>query len=455
MQQLTGLIGFAMSPIGLFVVAAGAFAFIQARETFWVRWVALAGLIFAASLNRFVSEWHPFPPPFTGPIDTLVANGRSLTILLLALCIVLPVRYDRAPLALPAFAIGFLVASCVIALKIFSGGSAAFALMSLVTTGLVFFLFAIIVRRWFQTEADLDAALVSIAIAVAFFVAINVAQYVLNTAPLAVGSQRFNGTTGNPQHAAAFLGVGIPALIYVVLTRPLLWKIAAGVILLVAAYFLAWTGSRTGLLMTAAATLLLLRRSGVGAILVVLGVAASAIYVILTRADEDVLQIDRFTSLDNTRAAAWSGMWRAFSEHPFLGAPITGERLGFGENSWLAIAATTGFVGLIPLLVGGALVLTIAARLFLARPPTRKAKLQGDALGAILVCLMVGSILEAYLLAVISASTILLLLVGITGHRRLALNAVVAAHTPVAQRPKRGGHPLHRRPPWGRRKVGA
>ena len=434
MGQLSSLIGFALSPVGLLALALGAIVFFQARASFWLRWFALGGLIFAASLNRYVSVWVPEPPRFFGPIDMLVLNGRPLLILVLSLLVILPVRYVRSPITLPTFALAFLSAQMVITLKVFGGGSMGFAILSAVTTGLVFFLFSQVSHRWIRDGADIDAAVVAIAVAATVFVALNTLQYALGPMPLAVEQNRFNGTTGNPQHAAAFLSVGLPALVYVILTRGALIRVGAVITAALAAYFLLWTGSRTGLLMSGVAILFLVRRSGPLALGGIIVTALVGLYFLLQRTVGD-FSIERFSSLDNTRAVVWRAMWRTFNEHPLLGAPLRGDRLGFGESSWLAIGAATGLIGFIPLLVGGCALLVIAWRLLAGRAPDRRARLQGDFAGGAIISLMIGSFFEAYLLAIVSSATFLLILVGLIGSRRLTLNATSTA----TARPQRSG----------------
>ncbi|UOM36762.1 hypothetical protein [Acuticoccus sp. I52.16.1] len=434
MEQLSSLISFAISPLGIAFAGLGGLVLMQARANPLLPWLALGSLVFAASLSRFVNEWYPNPPSFFGPIDMLVGNGRPLTIILLAIMVLMPVRYLRAPAGLPPFAFALLTAHLVIALKTFSGGSISFALLSAVTTGLIFFIFSQVGPRWIGQDGDIDRAIVAVAAAITAFTALNAVQYVLGPQALAVANGRFNGTTGNPQHAAAFLGAGIPALVYVALTRGFIWKLAALGTAAVAAYFLMWTGSRTGLLIGAAATMLLLRRSGAVAIGTGALATIAGLYVILTTPPGD-FALDRLVSTENTRGGVWAALWQSFQNNPLTGMSLTGDRLGFGESSWLAMAATTGLLGLLPLLASGAMLLKIATQLLLGSAPTRRAQLQGDFAGGVVVSLIIGSIFEAFLLSAMSAATMLLLLVGIIGVRRLDINARTkcSARRPGAQ----------------------
>lgn len=426
MEQLSSLIELGTSPVGLTLGTLVFLGLVLWRRNELVHWLFLALVIFSASLSHFTDQWVPVPVPLFGPIDMMIKSGRWLTVILLSLLIVLPASYRRAPMSLPNFAFAFLLASMLISLKIFAGGSIFFASLSALTTLLIFGLFARIHQQWIQKDNDIDAGIAAIAAATLIFVAINSLQYILDAGPVTVPQGRFHGTTGNPQHAAAFLGVGIPALVYVVLTKSPPFKIVASLAAIVATFFLLSTGSRTGLIMVGVATVLLLRRSGFIAIGSVAIAAAMGFYVMISRGSES-LQLERLGSLENTRAAVWSAMWRQFNENPIFGVPLSSDRLGFGESSWLAMAATVGLVGLLPLAIGAVMLSVTAWKLFIRRAPGRSARLQADFVVGTIASLLIGSIFEAYLLAVASSATFLLLLIGTLGTRRLSLNARITA----------------------------
>ena len=297
-----------------------------------------------------------------------MGSGREITILILAFVVVMPVTYKFAPTKLPTFAQAFFCSQIVIALKISFGGSFAFGISSIIIAGLVFTLFSQINRRWIQNEVDIDYAIVAVAAAVGMFIIVNAVQYTLDPNALIVANGRFNGTTGNPQHAATFLGIGIPALFYVVLTKRVFLGIAAAGVIAIGFIFLVWTNSRTGILISGVAIFLLLRRSGPVAKGSVVAVIAAGLYMIITR---DISEYGR----GDTRTAVWSAMWRQFQENLLTGVAVSGDRLGFGENSWLAMGAAAGLIGFIPLLIGGSILLRIALNLLTSKQTQRTTQL--------------------------------------------------------------------------------
>ncbi|MFM9157418.1 MAG: O-antigen ligase domain-containing protein, partial [Dolichospermum sp.] len=58
---------------------------------------------------------------------------------------------------------------------------------------------------------------------------------------------------------------------------------------------------------------------------------------------------NKLSNLNNTRAGVWSSYWQKFLEYPLFGASLKGERLRFGETSWLGVLGGLGLVGAFPM----------------------------------------------------------------------------------------------------------
>jgi hypothetical protein len=94
-------------------------------------------------------------------------------------------------------------------------------------------------------------------------------------------------------------------------------------------------------------------------------------------------------------------MYNRFLEYPVFGvSEIDGGRLGFGESSWLAMAANAGLIGLVPLLLFGLGAIALIWRLLWVRSDNRT---RAGVAAAGLASLLAGSIFEAYLLGSLSA----------------------------------------------------
>jgi hypothetical protein len=132
----------------------------------------------------------------------------------------------------------------------------------------------------------------------------------------------------------------------------------------------------------------------------------------------DGLLTSHLTSVENTRSEVWDTMWNLFLENPVFGADIIGTRLGFGESSWLAIAADTGVIGLGPLLLFGFSSLNMMYRLRVGSWD-HATQLRASVVIAGMASLLAGSIFEAYLLATLSAPIFLVMLYSILGYALL------------------------------------
>jgi hypothetical protein len=102
--------------------------------------------------------------------------------------------------------------------------------------------------------------------------------------------------------------------------------------------------------------------------------------------------------MENTRAGVLDGYWQQFLADPFLGIPFQGDRLTFGESSWLGVLGSLGLIGTIPMLMFGWSSLEMIFRLEHLSKTRPDYYLRCSVVMAGLLSLLTGSISEAYLL---------------------------------------------------------
>jgi hypothetical protein len=202
---------------------------------------------------------------------------------------------------------------------------------------------------------------------------------------------------------------------------PIWGRVVTGILLLPMAHLMFLTGSRAGALMSMISLLCFFRsRVWVGAVAAAIIFAAYALFL----DEEQQAATDRITSLEDTRSHVWEAQWNTFLQYPVFGAPVVGERLGFGENSWLALIATAGSLGAAVLVW---LLVAIARELrdlWRARRAPGRSSLPFDFCIAGLVSLFVGSFLEAYLLGIITLPILALMLFSASSERLVSGSVV-------------------------------
>lgn len=404
LDQMLALLG---RPVGWAMVLWLAVLLIAATQTAVARWGLLATIMFAASLgkeNRADRGAEELTVQLISPLNEMQALGRPITMALLvtaAVVVLITARGPRGRVAQTAW--WLLPVQGVLLLKMLASGMTFYAVFSALTYALWFYVFGIGLSQWVRTPADLLWAIRTPCVASALFCIGNVTQAAVDPTPLLMGS-RFTGTTGNPQFAAVLLGLTVPATAYLAAHRGLRVpeRAAWGALLLAQAGLTVWTGSRTGALMAVLSVCLVFRRKFGHLVFVGIMLAGAVAWVGSTF--NEYVQVDYLVRTDDTRSEMWAGMWYGFANYPVFGMPqsATADRLGFAENSWLAMACACGMIGLAPLIAFGAKLLGEMGwlgRLAAARP--RQARL-ADLLTASLLALLVGSVFEAYLLGVIN-----------------------------------------------------
>lgn len=351
------------------------------------------------------------PPSLMFPLNQIQNNGRPIAVILLvggAMMVVLG-KHSYSPM--PSWVAALIAVQGILVLKLFLSTLVTYGLLSLVVYVLSYILFGIGVPSWIKEDGNSTWAFRSLGIAAAIFALANLAQAVVDPAPLLHGG-RFRGTTGNAQHAGLLLALSTVILAYLVSTptRRRLERIFWLGALIATSILLIWTGSRTAALMVFVSLLILFRKR-LNFLAVFATAGALAIGFILYQASGIVelefvgmIKADKLTRLDDTRSLAWLSMWNGFMDYPIFGVPQDPSygRLGFGENAWLAMACSCGVLGLLPLLMLGACILHSISRLKLDSLAYKDIPNGRDAIVAGLSALLVGSIFEATFLGVIT-----------------------------------------------------
>jgi hypothetical protein len=361
------LIGFIATPFGMISIAIGLLMVVKASRDRPTGWLLFSLCCFASSLSTFRDQWTRVPPPIIFPLQQIRASGRPLAIVLLILLIFVAFQTQNnwRQKLLPK-AIDYIIAvQFAIFAKTLLYGDQEFAYISALTFGGIIFMLKMGPGKWMQDDENFHLAVKSIAVAGLIFVVANGIQFLVNRQPITFVHGRFIGTTGNPQHAGVLLAATVPCLMFLIQKLPR-WNFAKFLwvaTLIITLYFLLLSGSRTGLIMGAVSILLFYRNNGGAWIRVILFLAiAAALIVPFLGADSlsssstgiDANVSDRFTSTKNTREDVWNGMWSGFMDNILFGAPLVqGGRIGYGENSWLAVGASLGLMGFIPMMMMG------------------------------------------------------------------------------------------------------
>ena len=268
------------------------------------------------------------------------------------------------------------------------------------------------------------------------FIGINLIQYRLGPDATMLVSNRFSGVTSNPQMYALSLAIIVPALLYQYTSDRRLWSRALVLAAFLAALYMALlSGSRLSLLLSGLAVLFYFRAKIMQlAIFLIPAVIAAMFWLHYHEAiptDPD----SHITSLENTRSQVWSDQLALITQHPLFGKPLApGERMGFGENSYLAAGATLGVPGL--LLIGAFAFFLAGLIVRLIRLEQVKGWKPELALPiAVLATCLVGAFFEAFLMGVYTLPLTALLYTAFT--TELFLTPWSGVRPPGSKRSKR------------------
>ena len=360
------LLGFISTPFGLIGIAIGLLMVAKAGRDRPTAWLLFSLCCFASSLNTYGDQWIKVPPPLIFPLQQIRAFGRPLAIVFLIFLVFLALQTQNnwRQRILPKAIDYLMFVQFAIFAKTLLYGSQEFALISALTFCGIIFMLKMGLGRWMSDDENFHLAVKSIAVTGLIFVVVNGVQFLINRQAITFVHGRFLGTTGNPQHAGVLLAATIPCLMFLIQSSPG-WNFAKSLwsgVLLVTMYFLLLTGSRTGLIMGVISIVLFYRNNG-GAwfrMIFFLAILAALVLPFLqpdslssSSTGIDASVSNRFTSTNNTREDVWNGMWSAFMNNIVFGSPLEGDRMGFGENSWLAAGSNLGLVGFIPMMMMG------------------------------------------------------------------------------------------------------
>ncbi|MFN6471286.1 MAG: O-antigen ligase family protein [Nostoc sp. SerVER01] len=409
-DPISKLLDLILSPYGILGIVIGLFILDKATRSRRLAWLLFAFCCYATSLGKYQDEWITEPPPLVFPLQQLRDMGRPVTIVLLILLIILGMQtrngWRRIIIPQPVYyLIAFQVA---VFFKVLIYGDVAFALLAIITFGAIVLMFKLGPSRWLQDEHNFRLGVWSLAMAGVIFAIGCAYQGRFNMSAMTFVQGRFLGTTGNSQHAAALLAGTVPCFMFLIESRKKWdWIKALWIaLLLVVAYFLFLTASRTGAIM-GISSILFFYRNRAGSLLrlgLFVGVLLGVIFWFISpeAITESTPASNRFISGANTREGAWSGMWNGFMSNPFFGSPLYGGRLVFGENSWLAAGDTTGLIGFIPIVMMGLGCLKMMFELHKLSNRKPNYFLHSSTVIAGLAGLLVGSFSEAILLGNLS-----------------------------------------------------
>jgi hypothetical protein len=418
---LDRLFSFLATPYGIIGIALGVLMIIKASSSRSMAWFIFSLFCFASSLSKFQDQWIKEPPPLLFPLQQIRDYGRPLAIILLIslVYLALQTQVNWRQKVFPNALKYLIIVQFIFFLKTLLYGNFEIAILSAITFGGIIFMLRMGPGRWLNNDENFNLAVRSVAIAGLIFVVPNTYQYVISPYAVTFSHNRFMGTTGNPQHAAVLLAVTLPCLIFLIQTSrrwsfsKLLWVSTLTAVM----YFIVLTGSRTGLLMTTT-SILLFYRNNRGAWFRLVLLVFIFIALILPFFDPGTLSSslginssisNRFTSPSNTREGVWSGMWNSLMDNILFGSPLQGGRMGYGENSWLAVGSNLGLVGFIPMIMMGWKSLKLIWQLNKLSNRDSYYFFQTSVVIAGLGSMLVGSFFEAFLMGTITFPQIIFL----------------------------------------------
>lgn len=402
MNQLDRLFEMMMSPAGIAVAIAIPLVIVLiVNGTIWQ--ARLVGVVcFLSVLARFQNEWEISGDLAPG-LNEVREYGRfmalGLAVLLAGVMLVLKPRIPR----LSAAVVGYLVLQAVISVSYGLVGnwfSAVLQFPFAVTSGLII---AYILED--TPEENTEIVREIILVASALFVGATLIQYAINPGPMFLSGGLFTGLTGNPQHAAVFLAIIIVATFTFAIERVRGYdRWLFGMIGMSAVVLLILSGSRTGVAMTGVGFIAYFIPSR-HRIVPVIGLLIASVGVLYMVGVFDMLPdskgVGKLTGGDLTsRDQVWRAQIKAFIREPLFGKPFPEVgRHRFGESSWFGAAGAMGLMGLIPMLFAAIAAVVGIVELTRLPLPIRQ-RWQAGLVVSGLATVFLGSIAEAYLLAV-------------------------------------------------------
>lgn len=422
------------SPAGILAIASFILLLVLGLIFPKLRFVLLISAFIASTLSL---DEMSFDRPLIFPLNQLRPEGRPLTIALLVLLffsLISTSQGSRKKYFLGG-AIAFFIFELITSMRLILGGHFIRGGPEILVFSLIFLTLVLALSRSLQSWQDGLGLVRALAGAGIAFAIINVLQFLAHPGNVTV-NQRFMGTTGNPQHVAAYSAALMLPVLYL-LIRPggtqiaRAWLAAAFAVLVA---MLLWTGSRTGLLMGITGVGLLFRtrlsRLAIAG-LIVSFLVIFALNFTSTFSGSQILY-SRLISTQNTRSQVWTGLIQQFSADPILGTLVSSTEIDVGESSYLSVAARFGVIGLIPLIIA---VVLIGKSMFRLQRIRRLLpdKMMADLVIAGIVQIFVGGFFEGFLLGTLSVEPFMI-------YCYLTLGAFLLEY---AEQPSLESEPLH------------
>lgn len=367
------------------------------------RWWVIALWAFflpLAPVVNYKGDW--LTPPF--PFSTLVLHGRQAALFLLIAMLPAAMRFRgfNREIRIPPPLIGLFAMNMVYCVRYLPTPQLGIALTRLVTYLIVFYLLAMSMPRWVPDRREVYRYLSAASGAVLVFLFATLACYQLSPGSMAP-SGRMAGLAGNPNHFGALCGYAMPAMLGLSLSPGI--KIRTRYFWLGVAAFtfiiLLWTGSRTSLGMCGLGVAVIFRAK-LGRFMLA-GIPMAVFVWVLSLVFTDAQSgAERMTSLSNTRMSVWTEFFGFWKQNLVLGNSDLGMRTI--ENSYLALAANTGFAGCIAIIVFLILTTKTCLQLVRMKPSDRESEILRDVALAGIAAAMGNSVFEATLLSSLSSS---------------------------------------------------
>ena len=400
--QFQRLFEFLATPVGLFIAVVLFAVFPALAVSKRGRWILISLLLFFSPLMVPGTAFAGYVPAIT-PFQQFRTYGRPMCGIILVLLLIPTIHSQRGwrqrIIIFPTVA--FFLFEILFSARNIAGGAAFRGAIAFGVFFLIFAVMAIGIPRWLQDLSDVRALVRAVGLSGIMMVICTMIQLAANRSA-ATAANRLIGLTANAQQMALVTSVTLIPVAFLMLWKDetkrwrIAWALTAASLLIL----LAWTGSRTGTLVAATGLLILFRRHigrffsfGVlSAILILFGLALFGI---------DISEpTSRLFRTDDTRTGVWRRMFEDFMANPMMGIPA--EEASGSENSFLLVAARTGIVGLLPLLVvlGGCAV--AAFSLHRSRRVLREQSLLVDLTLGGLASLFLGAMFEGYLMGTLT-----------------------------------------------------
>lgn len=308
-----------------------------------VTWLVVAILMMAALTAPTTQDRTAYLPTWILPIQVHKAEIQLALCIILGVYLLLTGRLNFANLPVQSFLLFMLglfmgTMQFIHDTALTATQSLVFAAVTIPTTALG----AVVALEKRDGPLRLVRGMLTVA---SFWAGACCVQFVINPEYLVNNNGRFWGMLSNPQLAGMFIAPVLTMSMWAALNDPnkrlrILWFGLMGIYVL----FAGWTGSRMCAVITILGWMFVLGRR-IGGFVMLAPFIVGLVMVLGVLADELQIgaSIDRLTSTENTRDAAWARQIEDIMVNPFIG--VGWNDVGATENSYLGIFAGYGFIG--------------------------------------------------------------------------------------------------------------